>query len=232
MNFVRFGPQAYGIVPKDGDDGYNIGYMTVGTVLALGPEASGYSVGQRVLTGGYHTSHWLVDPATPSGHILPIPKGVSDDAAGFAMLGDVALHGVRRAGLQIDGSVAVFGMGMVGQLTLQLARLSGSHPLIAVDLDPEQYRMAYDVVCNATLWFVHHHLFDLARRPRFDTRWRAAWDAYRAMNLAFAEVVVAEAPRDAVVLVQDYHLMLLAPFIRANRPDLATARKELKLDKS
>ena len=37
MNFVRFGPQAYGIVPKDGDDGYYIGYMTVGTILALGP---------------------------------------------------------------------------------------------------------------------------------------------------------------------------------------------------
>jgi threonine dehydrogenase-like Zn-dependent dehydrogenase len=142
MNFVRFGPQAYGIVPKDGDDGYNIGYMTVGTVAALGPEASGYSVGQRVLTGGYHSSHWLVDPATPSGHILPIPEGVSDDAAGFAMLGDVALHGVRRAALQIDGSVAVFGMGMVGQLTLQLARLSGSHPLIAVDLDDARLEMA------------------------------------------------------------------------------------------
>jgi len=142
MNFVRFGPQAYGIVPKDGDDGYAIGYMTVGTVLALGPEAAGYSVGQRVLTGGYHTSHWLVDPASPSGHILPIPDAVSDDAAGFAMLGDVALHGVRRANLQIDGSVAVFGMGMVGQLTLQLARLSGSHPLIAIDLDDARLEMA------------------------------------------------------------------------------------------
>src|SRR4051794_10272163 len=35
-------------------------------------------------------------------------------------------------------------------------------------IDPEVYRMAYDVVCNAALWFVHHHLFDLARRPRFD----------------------------------------------------------------
>jgi threonine dehydrogenase-like Zn-dependent dehydrogenase len=50
------------------------------------------------------------------------------------VLGDVALHGVRRAGLQIDESVAVFGAGVVGQLTVQFARLSGAHPIIAVDL--------------------------------------------------------------------------------------------------
>jgi trehalose 6-phosphate synthase len=89
-------------------------------------------------------------------------------------------------------------------------------------LDPAIYRMAYDVVSNATLWFAHHHLFDLARRPRFDMRWREAWDAYRAMNLSFAEVVVREAPTDAVILVQDYHLTLLAPLIAASRRDLRT----------
>jgi trehalose 6-phosphate synthase len=89
-------------------------------------------------------------------------------------------------------------------------------------LDPEQYRMSYDVICNATLWFVHHHLFDLSRRPRYDTHWRDAWDAYRSINVAFAQVVVEEAPEDAIVLVQDYHLALLAPFIRAGRRDLHT----------
>jgi trehalose 6-phosphate synthase len=89
-------------------------------------------------------------------------------------------------------------------------------------LDPERYRMAYDVICNATLWFVHHHLFDLARRPRFDTHWREAWRAYEEMNRAFADVVVAEAPANATVLIQDYHLTLLAPTIRTRRPDLRT----------
>jgi len=89
-------------------------------------------------------------------------------------------------------------------------------------LDAAQYRMSYEVICNATLWFVHHHLFDLSRRPRFDTHWRAAWDAYRAINVAFAHVVVDEAPDDALVLVQDYHLALLAPFIKASRRDVRT----------
>ncbi len=93
----------------------------------------------------------------------------------------------------------------------------------ALALDPEQYRMAYDVVSNATLWFVHHHLYELARRPRFDTRWRAAWDAYRTVNEAFARVIVGEAPADATVLVQDYHLALVGRTVRAERPDLRTA---------
>jgi trehalose 6-phosphate synthase len=90
-------------------------------------------------------------------------------------------------------------------------------------LDPEQYRMAYDVVSNATLWFVHHHLYELARRPRFDTRWREAWDAYRAINEAFARVIVDEAPPDATVLVQDYHLALVGRTVHAERPDVRTA---------
>jgi threonine dehydrogenase-like Zn-dependent dehydrogenase len=49
---------------------------------------------------------------------------------------------VRRAGLQIDQSVAIFGLGMVGQLILQLARIAGAHPLIAIDLVDERLALA------------------------------------------------------------------------------------------
>ncbi len=89
-----------------------------------------------------------------------------------------------------------------------------------LDIDAETFRMAYDVVCNATLWFVHHGLYDLARTPRFDLRWRRAWDAYRTVNHAFADAVVREAPEGAAVLVQDYHLALLAPRVAEQRDDL------------
>ena len=45
-------------------------------------------------------------------------------------------------------------------------------------LDAAEHRLHYDIVSNATLWFLHHGLFDLPRRPRFDEYFRAAWDAY------------------------------------------------------
>ncbi len=87
-------------------------------------------------------------------------------------------------------------------------------------LDPDAYRAAYDVVCNATLWFLHHGLYDLARRPRFDSRFRAAWDSYRQVNAAFADVVAESAPEGAAVLVQDYHLALVGGLLGDRRPDL------------
>ena len=87
-------------------------------------------------------------------------------------------------------------------------------------LDPDDYRLAYDVVANATLWFVHAGLFEVARRPRFDRRWRDAWAAYRRVNNAFAEAIVADAPPDAAVLIQDYHLCLAGRTVAEARPDL------------
>ena len=86
--------------------------------------------------------------------------------------------------------------------------------------DAGQYAMAYDVVSNATLWFCHHHLFDAARRPRTDRRWLEAWDAYRDVNELVAARVAEVAPAGGRVLVQDYHLALVAPALARLRPDL------------
>jgi trehalose 6-phosphate synthase len=92
-----------------------------------------------------------------------------------------------------------------------------------VQPDAQLYNLAYNVVSNATLWFSHHHLFDAARRPRTDRRWMEAWDAYRAFNALMAERVASVAPEGGRVLVQDYHLALMAPVLRRLRPDLRTA---------
>jgi trehalose 6-phosphate synthase len=107
-------------------------------------------------------------------------------------------------------------------------RAAASQGLIAEDglvvrtVQPgeDTYRMAYDVVSNSTLWFVHHHLFDLARRPRIDRHWEQAWDAYRDLNAMFCDAVCEEAADEAAVLVQDYHLCLLPGLLRRRRPDL------------
>ena len=87
-------------------------------------------------------------------------------------------------------------------------------------LDPDAYRLAYDVVSNEVLWFAHHGLWDLTREPAFDASWAEAWDAYRAVNHDFAAAVAEAAPDGAVVLVQDYHLCLVAARLREERPDL------------
>ncbi len=103
--------------------------------------------------------------------------------------------------------------GLMGEEGLRVVSLSP---------DPELYRQAYDVVSNATLWYCHHHLFDLPRRPRLDRHWHRAWDGYRRLNRAFADAVAAESPPGAAVLVQDYHLHLVGAMLAHDRPDLRT----------
>jgi trehalose 6-phosphate synthase len=94
--------------------------------------------------------------------------------------------------------------------------------LVPVAIDDETYRQAYDVVANTTLWYVHHHLFDLPNRPRFDGRWRQAWEGYRAYNRAMAAAVSERAGDGDTVLVQDYHFSLLGRMLAERRPDLRT----------
>jgi 2-desacetyl-2-hydroxyethyl bacteriochlorophyllide A dehydrogenase len=123
-----------------------LGYTTVGRVLAAGAGMQAFKPGDRVLAFGNHASHWLLDPASGTtemrSSIQRIEYDITDEQAAFAVLGDVSLHGVRRAELQIDESVAIFGQGVVGQLVTAFCRLSGAHPIIAVDLDAERLNLS------------------------------------------------------------------------------------------
>ncbi|MCL4421628.1 MAG: trehalose-6-phosphate synthase [Actinobacteria bacterium] len=95
--------------------------------------------------------------------------------------------------------------------------------LVTVASNPEDYAMAYDVISNGTLWFLHHHLFDLSRRPRIDARWWEAWEAYRVVNGLFANVIAERSPEGGTVLIQDYHLSLVGAALHERRDDLLTS---------
>lgn len=91
-----------------------------------------------------------------------------------------------------------------------------------LDLDPSTFAIHYDQVCNSALWFAHHGLFSPVTTPAWPPGWvDDVWSAYRRINDDFAAAVIATAPAGAVVLVQDYHLCLLAEPVRAARPDVA-----------
>ncbi|MDE2769539.1 MAG: zinc-binding dehydrogenase [Chloroflexota bacterium] len=122
------------------------GYSMVGEVAQVGRNVEGYAEGDRVLTYLKHQGAGLItiDPDLPdeptyAGHI---PDDVSDEDASFVVLGDVALHGVRRAGPGLGDSVAVFGQGGLGQMVTQFARMAGAYPVIAIDLLDERLALA------------------------------------------------------------------------------------------
>lgn len=129
-----------------------LGYMAAGEVVAVGPGVRpkwSYEVGDRVLTSSRHQDYWMVDLAAdadgvgPHWYIDPLDPEIPGEQAGFITLGDVALHGLRRASPQIDESAAVIGCGLIGQLTIQLARVAGMHPVIAVDLLDSRLKRAH-----------------------------------------------------------------------------------------
>ena len=122
------------------------GYTSVGVIEEVGPDVAGYSVGYRVVTISPHRGAELVqvDQLTNMGGYLgSVPDGVSDSQATFAVLGDVALHGVRRAQPYLGESVAVFGQGLVGQLTTAFAALAGADPIIAIDILDERLEKSH-----------------------------------------------------------------------------------------
>ena len=90
----------------------------------------------------------------------------------------------------------------------------------AVEVSAGTYRAYYDVVANQTLWFLLHGLWDLPRRPRFDRHWASAWSAFRHVNQRFASEAASRAADGAVVLVQDYQLVLVPALLAQLRPDL------------
>ena len=128
------------------DTGTIPGYSLVGRVAQAGSDIENYSVGDRVLTYLKHQGSGLVtlDPAIYEGlaYAGHIPDDVSDEDATFVVLGDVALHGVRRAGPTLGDSVAVFGQGSLGQMVTQFARMAGAYPVIAIDLLDERLQLA------------------------------------------------------------------------------------------
>ena len=89
-----------------------------------------------------------------------------------------------------------------------------------LEVDATHLRLHLDVVANGVLWFLHHGLFDLVREPRFDSDFREAWSAHRAVNDAFADAAAERAEPGEVVLVQDYQLGLVPGRLRTLRPDL------------
>ncbi len=160
-----------------------LGYTAVSEVVAVGAEVTAYAPGDRVLCSGNHASHWLITPAAKANeasipqqyYIEKVPAEVSDVEACFAMLGDVALHGVRLAQLQIGESVAIHGLGVVGLLTLQLCQLSGAHPLIGVDLVADRLAQAKALGADLVIDAGHEDVVaTIHEQTTLPWRWRGA----------------------------------------------------------
>ncbi|MEK7412361.1 MAG: bi-domain-containing oxidoreductase [Planctomycetota bacterium] len=114
-------------LPRDDstDQGWALGYSAAGEVVAVGAEVRGFAPGDLVACAGAgRASHaeWISVPVLLA---AKLPPGLDCRAACTATVGAIALQGVRRAEPQLGERVAVIGLGLIGQLTVQLLRAAG-----------------------------------------------------------------------------------------------------------
>jgi predicted dehydrogenase/threonine dehydrogenase-like Zn-dependent dehydrogenase len=118
-----------------------LGYSLVGTIIATGSGVSGIDVGDRVACAGLgHANHAEI-VHVPRNLAARVPDNVSDEQAAYATLGAIAMHGVRQADQQLGSTVLVVGLGLVGQLTVQLCAAAGLR-VIGTDLDARKLDIA------------------------------------------------------------------------------------------
>ena len=117
------------------------GYQALGIVVHRSPDVTSFEVGDRVFTGGSHSEFTVAD----ANRCFRLPDDLSDAQASLLSVARVALHGVRRSRIEYGDSVAVVGMGLMGQLAIQHARLAGAARTIAVDIDPWRLEIAREL---------------------------------------------------------------------------------------
>ncbi len=113
------------------------GYSNVGVVVEVGVGVDASWIGKRVGTYGPHAAY-VVAPCDQARLIHS--DRVSDEVATFFTIAEIVLNGVRRSQVRLGESVAVYGLGLLGQLAARFARLSGALPVLGIDMSP--YRLS------------------------------------------------------------------------------------------
>lgn len=109
-----------------------LGYCNAGLVIGVGEGVTGVAVGDRVASNGPHAEIVSV----PKNLVAKIPDDVRDEAAAFAPLAAIALHGFRLSEARVGETVVVIGLGLVGTLAAQWASIAGCR-IIGFDVSAE-----------------------------------------------------------------------------------------------
>lgn len=127
------------------------GYSGAGIVLEVGEGVDEFSPGDRVACAGAQCAFHAEVVRVPKNLVVAVPDEVGLDVASSVALGAIAMQGVRRASPTLGETFVVIGLGILGQLTVQMLRANGCR-VIGVDLDRTRLALAANHGMN---WGVH-----------------------------------------------------------------------------
>jgi threonine dehydrogenase-like Zn-dependent dehydrogenase len=118
-----------------------LGYSTAGAAISIGRNVGDISTGDRVAGQFAHHAEII---SVPPNLTVKIPSDVSYEQACFSTVGAVAMHGVRRTGIQLGETVALVGLGLLGLISVQIAKAAG-YKVIGFDTDERRCRLAVEL---------------------------------------------------------------------------------------
>lgn len=117
------------------------GYSAAGTVLEVGADINDIKVGDRVACAGAAYANHAEVVRVPRNLTVPVPDGLGLTQASTVTLGAIAMQGVRRANPTLGETFVVIGLGILGQLTVQMLKANGCR-VVGSDLDPTRVSRA------------------------------------------------------------------------------------------
>ncbi len=123
-----------------------LGYSCAGEVIAVAEDVKEFKIGDFVACGGGTANHAEV-VAVPVNLCVLIDKSIPLEHAAFTTLGAIALQGIRQADVRLGENCVVIGLGLIGQLTVQMLQAAGVKAM-GVDVDEQMVRLAKDSGCD------------------------------------------------------------------------------------
>lgn len=123
------------------DNPIPLGYSCAGKVLAVGANVTRFKVGDWVACGGAGYANHAEVNYVPVNLATKIPEGLDVESAAFATVGSIAMQGVRQAEVELGHRVGVIGLGLLGQLTVQILKANGAK-VICMDISEEKMELA------------------------------------------------------------------------------------------
>jgi predicted dehydrogenase/threonine dehydrogenase-like Zn-dependent dehydrogenase len=124
------------------------GYSATGVVLEIGAGINDLQPGDRVACAGAQCAHHAEIICVPRNLTVPVPDNLGFPEASTVTLGAIALQGVRRATPTLGESFVVIGLGLLGQLTVQMLKVNGCR-VIGTDLDKDRIQLALNLGMDA-----------------------------------------------------------------------------------
>jgi len=142
-----------------------LGYSCSGVVEAVGSQVDEFRVGDHVAAIGEGVATHAEFNAVPRNLVASVPGGVDLETASSTAIGAIAIHASRQAKLELGETVAVVGLGLLGQFLVQVCLASGCR-VLGIDLDPEKGELARrsgaDAACGPDLETALHHAFRMS----------------------------------------------------------------------